>query len=87
MNFSARQKLWTEHFRGAVGPSGRAVVRGMKRRKTMLIMTTLLDVANAADLALTTAGISVGDEHHVRESLLDPGGDPAVLTVAMVDRS
>lgn len=36
-----------------------------------------------ADLVVTTAGISVGDEDHVREALRHLGGDLAVLTVAM----
>jgi molybdopterin molybdotransferase len=43
----------------------------------------LLDAAIGADLVLTTAGISVGDEYHVRDVLLDLGGDLAVLKVAM----
>jgi molybdopterin molybdotransferase len=43
----------------------------------------LLDAAVNADLVLTTAGISVGDEDHVRDALLDLGGDLAVLKVAM----
>jgi molybdopterin molybdotransferase len=43
----------------------------------------LLDAAAGADLVLTTAGISVGDEDHVRGALLDLGGDLAVLKVAM----
>jgi molybdopterin molybdotransferase len=43
----------------------------------------LLDAAIGADLVLTTAGISVGDEDHVRDALLDLGGDLAVLKVAM----
>ena len=36
-----------------------------------------------ADLVVTTAGISVGDEDHVREALRHLGGDLAVLKVAM----
>ena len=36
-----------------------------------------------ADLVLTTAGISVGDEDHVRDALLTLGSDLAVLKVAM----
>jgi molybdopterin molybdotransferase len=43
----------------------------------------LLDATVGADLVLTTAGISVGDEDHVRDALLDLGGDLAVLKVAM----
>jgi len=39
--------------------------------------------ANGADLVLTTAGISVGDEDHVRCALHDLGGDLSVLKVAM----
>jgi len=36
-----------------------------------------------AGLVLTTAGISVADEDHVREALRDVGGDLVVLRVAM----
>lgn len=36
-----------------------------------------------ADLVITTAGISVGDEDHVRDALLDLGGNLTVLKVAM----
>lgn len=36
-----------------------------------------------ADLVLTTAGISVGDEDHVRDALNAIGGDLSVLKVAM----
>ena len=36
-----------------------------------------------ADVVITTAGISVGDEDHVRDALHDLGGDLAVLSVAM----
>ncbi|MFC7610772.1 molybdopterin molybdotransferase MoeA [Teichococcus aestuarii] len=39
--------------------------------------------AGEADLVLTTAGISVGDEDHVREALRALGGELAVLKVAM----
>jgi molybdopterin molybdotransferase len=39
--------------------------------------------ADTADLVLTTAGISVGDEDHVRAALSALGGDLAVLKVAM----
>ena len=39
--------------------------------------------AEDADLILTTAGISVGDEDHVRAALHDLGGNLAVLSVAM----
>lgn len=39
--------------------------------------------ADGVDLVLTTAGISVGDEDHVREALDALGGDLSVLTVAM----
>jgi molybdopterin molybdotransferase len=45
--------------------------------------TALLNAAIGADLLLTTAGISVGDEDYVRDALLDLGGDLAVLKVAM----
>lgn len=36
-----------------------------------------------ADLVITTAGISVGDEDHVRDAVQGLGGDLAVLSVAM----
>lgn len=36
-----------------------------------------------ADLVLTTAGISVGDEDHVRDALAELGGNLTVLKVAM----
>jgi molybdopterin molybdotransferase len=39
--------------------------------------------AAEADVVLTTAGISVGDEDHVRDALAALGGDLAVLKVAM----
>ncbi|MDA8247762.1 MAG: molybdopterin molybdotransferase MoeA [Rhodospirillales bacterium] len=39
--------------------------------------------AEGADLVLTTAGISVGDEDNVRAALRDLGGSLAVLQVAM----
>ncbi|MDJ0390645.1 molybdopterin molybdotransferase MoeA [Roseomonas sp. E05] len=39
--------------------------------------------AEQADLVLTTAGISVGDEDHVRDAIGALGGDLAVLKVAM----
>jgi molybdopterin molybdotransferase len=39
--------------------------------------------AECCDLVLTTAGISVGDEDHVRDALRAIGGDPAILKVAM----
>jgi molybdopterin molybdotransferase len=39
--------------------------------------------AGRADLVLTTAGVSVGDEDHVRGALRALGGDLAVLKVAM----
>ncbi len=45
--------------------------------------TALLEAAVGADLVLTTAGISVGDEDHVRDALRYLGGDLAVLKVAM----
>ena len=43
----------------------------------------LRSAAAEADLVLTTAGISVGDEDHVRGALQALGGDLAVLKVAM----
>lgn len=39
--------------------------------------------ARDADLVITTAGISVGDEDHVRDAVRALGGDLAVLSVAM----
>lgn len=47
-------------------------------------MRSALQVAaEGSDLVLTTAGISVGDEDHVRDALRDLGGDLPVLSVAM----
>jgi molybdopterin molybdotransferase len=43
----------------------------------------LCAAAAGADLVLTTAGISAGDEDHVRDALATLGGDLAVLKVAM----
>jgi molybdopterin molybdotransferase len=43
----------------------------------------LRSAAGSADLVLTTAGISVGDEDHVRVALIALGGDLTVLKVAM----
>lgn len=43
----------------------------------------LQSAAADADIVLTTAGISVGDEDHVRDALHALGGDLAVLKVAM----
>jgi molybdopterin molybdotransferase len=47
------------------------------------MQAALRDAAEHSDLVLTTAGISVGDEDHVRDALQALGGDLAVLTVAM----
>jgi molybdopterin molybdotransferase len=47
------------------------------------MQAALRDAAEHADLVLTTAGISVGDEDHVRDALQALGGDLAVLKVAM----
>ena len=44
---------------------------------------SLREAATGADLVLTTAGISVGDEDHVRDALRDLGGDLSVMKVAM----
>lgn len=43
----------------------------------------LRSAAERADLVITTAGISVGDEDHVRDALHDLGGGLSVLKVAM----
>lgn len=43
----------------------------------------LRSAAERADLVITTAGISVGDEDHVRDALRDLGGGLSVLKVAM----
>ncbi|HWX51090.1 MAG TPA: gephyrin-like molybdotransferase Glp [Roseomonas sp.] len=43
----------------------------------------LRSAVEGADLVLTTAGISVGDEDHVRDAIGALGGDLAVLKVAM----
>ena len=45
--------------------------------------SALQGAALDTDLVITTAGISVGDEDHVRDALRDLGGDLAVLSVAM----
>ena len=45
--------------------------------------SALRTAAEDSDLVLTTAGISVGGEDHVKDALRDLGGDLAVLTVAM----
>jgi molybdopterin molybdotransferase len=45
--------------------------------------SALRHAARDADLVLTSAGISVGDEDHVRGALRELGGDLAVLKVAM----
>ncbi|HVY18384.1 MAG TPA: gephyrin-like molybdotransferase Glp [Rhodopila sp.] len=47
------------------------------------IGTALREASLAADLVLTTAGISVGEEDHVRDALRGHGGTLAVLKVAM----
>lgn len=47
------------------------------------LQDALKEAAEGADLVLTTAGISVGDEDHVRGALDALGGDLAVLKVAM----
>ena len=47
-------------------------------------MRDALRTADAgADLVLTTAGISVGEEDHVRDALLALGGQLSVLKIAM----
>jgi molybdopterin molybdotransferase len=43
----------------------------------------LRSAAEGADLVVTSAGISVGDEDHVRDALSDLGGSLSVLKVAM----
>jgi molybdopterin molybdotransferase len=45
--------------------------------------SALRTAAEDSDLVITTAGISVGDEDHVKDALRDLGGYLAVLTVAM----
>lgn len=47
------------------------------------MQSALRDAASDADMVLTTAGISVGDEDHVRDALLRLGGEIAVFKVAM----
>ena len=47
------------------------------------VRTALREAAAGADLVVTTAGISVGEEDHVRHALDDLGGSLAVLKVAM----
>lgn len=47
------------------------------------MQAALREAAEHADLVMTTAGISGGDEDHVRDALQALGGDLAVLKVAM----
>lgn len=47
------------------------------------MQAALRSAARDADLVITTAGISVGDEDHVRDAVHELGGDLAVLSVAM----
>jgi molybdopterin molybdotransferase len=47
------------------------------------VQAALQSAAGHADLVLTTAGISVGDEDHVRDAVRGLGGDLTVLKVAM----
>ncbi len=47
------------------------------------MQAALREAARDADLVITTAGISVGDEDHVRDAVHALGGDLAVLSVAM----
>jgi molybdopterin molybdotransferase len=47
------------------------------------MQAALRAAAESSDLVLSTAGISVGDEDHVRDALLAIGGDLTVLKVAM----
>ena len=49
----------------------------------MSMQAALRVAAESADLVLTTAGISVGGEDHVRDALRAIGGDLTVLKVAM----
>jgi molybdopterin molybdotransferase len=62
-----------------------AVVRPMAvvEDDAAAMRSSLRRAAIDADLVLTTAGISVGDEDHVRDALLALGADLAVLKVAM----
>jgi molybdopterin molybdotransferase len=65
--------------------AGGAAVRAMAvvNDEAAAMRLALRHAALDADLVLTTAGISVGDEDHVRDALLELGGDLAVLKVAM----
>lgn len=47
------------------------------------MLAALRQASAEADLVLTTAGISVGDEDHVRDALIGLGGNLTVLKVAM----
>jgi molybdopterin molybdotransferase len=58
-------------------------VREPDLRADITLEAALRDAARHADLVLTTAGISVGDEDHVRDALQALGGDLVMLKVAM----
>lgn len=65
--------------------AGGAVVRpvAIVADDAAAMRAALRSAALDADLVITTAGISVGDEDHVRDAVHDIGGDLAVLSVAM----
>jgi molybdopterin molybdotransferase len=50
---------------------------------TEAMRSALRGAAENANLVITTAGISVGDEDHVRDALNELGGELSVLSVAM----
>lgn len=65
--------------------AGGAVVKPMAivADDAAAMQAALRNAARDSDLVITTAGISVGDEDHVRDAVHELGGDLAVLSVAM----
>ncbi|MDE2334516.1 MAG: molybdopterin molybdotransferase MoeA [Rhodospirillales bacterium] len=66
---------------GAWGAAPRRLPRVEDRVEAL--REALREAAADADLVVTTAGLSVGEEDHVRRALEDLGGSLEVLTVAM----
>ncbi|TIV14167.1 MAG: molybdopterin molybdenumtransferase MoeA, partial [Mesorhizobium sp.] len=50
---------------------------------TAAIARVLEDSARSADLVITTAGMSVGEEDHVRNAVMRSGGQLEIVGVAM----
>jgi molybdopterin molybdotransferase len=59
------------------------VVLSTVRDDTAAIARVLEDSAKSADLIVTTAGMSVGEEDHVRNAMLRAGGQLEIVKVAM----